>query len=330
MEFDEKHFTVWKMKTMATFIAHNLVDVCETPVASKLIEAERRRAEIAKKESISDSTSSISMDEESRGNSDVVAASSSTSMPLGARETQELLSSSKRAYGALITSLGIIQMKLVQHIVIGDAHGVWKVLLDTYERKSMATKVQSIEQLFHMKLFSNEGVNMYIARLAELERKLLEQEEKISSSIMLFVLLRGLSSEYDTLVTLLKMKENLSYDEAVDAIKNEEERMKVSMKHKNKSSFRSGSSNEESAQAVFSNPNSNCFTCHKSGHQMYDCPSNKGVKKCSRCRRLGHELSKCRATYRVKGENDTYAAIALEMKRKEEEEDQESDDEWGA
>ena len=166
-----------------------------------------------------------------------------------------------------------------------------------------------------MQLIRSESVSLYVSRLIAVDRKLQEQgEQPQSASILLFVLLRGLPSEFATVVTLLKMREKLTFDEAVEAIKNEEENMKM------------GSRKKKEETALFAAKGGasgfRCFTCNESGHVQYNCPQNGGKKPCTRCRRVGHVVAECRATMPSMEEA---ANFAFRMQREQEEED-----EWSA
>lgn len=202
------------------------------------------------------------------------------------QDEERLIALSKRAYGALISTLGSVQLRLCQHVVLGDAHGIWKVLLDNYERKSVATKVRLMEELFGIMLSRGESVGLYVARLTELQRKLADQDESISDSVLLFVLLRGVSRLYSTLVTLLKMNEKLTFEQAVEAIKNEEERKKME-RAAGEETIYSAAISEKGGE------DRRCHHCNEVGHLKFKCPK----LKCHRCKRTGHMASKCRAVH---------------------------------
>jgi len=62
-------------------------------------------------------------------------ASSSSSGSSGKRSGEEISSKSERAYAILLNLLDDEVIDLVAHVEAGDAHGVWTVLLETYETK---------------------------------------------------------------------------------------------------------------------------------------------------------------------------------------------------
>jgi hypothetical protein len=116
------------------------------------------------------------------------------------------------------------------------------------------------------------------------------KEREISGTMALFVLLRGVTSRFPTLVTLLKMREDLTFDAAVDALKNEEERQKADGSDDDRSGrggrayFVSGGGAKKETRR--------CHECGEVGHMKYSCPK----VECARCKRNGHLAANCRAT----------------------------------
>ena len=301
---NEAEFGLWKMKTLGQLMAYNLLDVCETNAACDILAEERVRAAAAKAEGkpVPRVTSSSSGSALSDDEADVKVTA-----------LEELKTASKRAYGALLGALNSDQLRMVQHVQTGDAHGVWSTLLAHYERKSVATRVGLIESLFNMKMESGESVNLYAARVTEMNRKLLEQEERISDTVLLFVLLRGLARRYDTIVALLKMKEKLVWIEVIEALKNEEERQKNTGEREEQANFahktgRGGAGSGGGGGGGGSGMT--CYTCGQPGHIKYHCPRNSSKKKCSRCHRVGHTVQECRAVTDAAASEET-ASLAL-------------------
>jgi hypothetical protein len=193
-----------------------------------------------------------------------------------------MIHKSHLAYGILIQSLQDEQLRLVQGVARGNAHGIWKILVDTYERKSMATRVQLLERLFGTQLKANESIAQYVARLTEIERKLRAQGEQVSESIMVYLLLKGLTASYTSIVQLMKMKDKIEFTETVEALKNEEERQATS------------NGGTQHANATERSLKKGCFTCGAHEHIKFDCPQNTNKKHCNKCRRIGHTSQECR------------------------------------
>jgi len=208
-------------------------------------------------------------------------------------ERDELIRKSQLAYGILMQSLQDEQLRLVQGVARGNAHGVWKILLETYERKSMATQVQLLERLFGMQVQKGETIAGYVARLTEIERRLRAQGEQVSEGIMVYMLLRGLPASYTSIVQLIKMKDKLEFVETVESLKNEEERQACAQP--------GGSSAQPRHQANGAETNSKrrCFTCGAVGHVKFNCPRNASKPKCQKCFRVGHESTECRGEWQA-------------------------------
>jgi Trp operon repressor len=262
VKFDGNDFSLWKMKMIGLLLAKDLLDVVINPVDSKVYT----------------SGSKLNKDE------------------------TELSRKSKKAYGVLLLALGPEQLRLVQQVVVGDANSIWKVLLDNYERKSMATRVQLYEILFSIKMMESESINLYVARLTELDVRLKQQQENLSEGVLLYILLKGLLGSYTTVVQLLKMNENLGFQDVVEKLRNEEERQKVSKKVgggyvpksngiDNQISLEASS---VSARTSASRSTYRCYTCGEKGHIKYDCPYNKSRERCDHCKRVGHSTSNCK------------------------------------
>jgi hypothetical protein len=204
---------------------------------------------------------------------------------------------SKRAYAALLAALGVEQLRLCEHVAFGDAHGVWRVLLATYERQSVATRVQLIERLLAMRLTRGEGVSLYVARLTDTVRKLAEQDESVGAATQLYVLLRGAQDVYPTVVALLRMREALTFDDAIDALKNEEERRKLAgdagtpLNEAHYARERGGGGG--GGERKKAKDTRRCYACGQTGHLKHACPSTE----CRRCLRRGHVAANCHATH---------------------------------
>jgi hypothetical protein len=304
-------FGLWKMQAYAVLLAHDLLDVVETDRASGAVKEEHMKRSAARAEQAAGAASSAAAEE------------SSASPPMS--KDKDIVRS-RRAYGALMLALGHTQLQLCQRVALGDAHGVWQVLLDTYDRKSVATRVQLIERLFSMEQGRSESVSVYVSRVTEVEQRLREQGEEVSGAILLYVLLRGVTRAYPTLVTLLKMKDALTFDEAVEAIKNEEERTKMDVRRENQS----GGGTDHTVYMARTEKSKTggderrCHECGDKGHLRNRCPQTV----CHRCERTGHVAANCRAVWkgdkkgaRKEGEDGFMAVTELTYRDDDEEED---------
>jgi hypothetical protein len=258
--FDGRDFGLWKMRAEGALMAADLLDTVESDAdgadSSELPQTPARHALQGKKmKEGNDQTQSVSKD----------------------RRRQ-------RAYGMLVQALQDEQLRLMSGVPRGDARALWRVLLDTYDRKSMAARVQLLEQLFAFVMTSGESVAAYAARLLELERRLKEQDESVSESILAYVLLRGLPERYASTVQWIKMQqEDAELKDIITIVRNEEERQQAGRAQRS-----------APAAAHAAHVEGACYTCGAPGHKKYDCPSNANQKKCSNCKRIGHTESECR------------------------------------
>ena len=305
------------MQAFAVFAAHDLLDVVETDCACAAIKEERDRSGATKREQAAHSAASGA----AAASAGAAASAQSPASPPVSKDKDVMRS--RRAYGALMMALKETQLLLVQHVPLGDAHGVWRVLLDNYDRKSVATRVQLIERFFSMEQARGERVAVYASRVTEVAHKLAEQGEKMSETIQLFVLLRGVTRTFPTLVTLLKMKEDLTLLDAIEAVKNEEERSKMDERRNGTDVMLFTREKEKSGGG---GDRRSCHECGEKGHLRHNCPK----VKCHRCDRNGHVAAKCKATWPAKKsekkeEEDDAAMFVMQQHLIEE-----SEDEWSA
>lgn len=291
--FDGKDFGLWKMRMEGLFMAHDILTVVETNVAELAIAAAtaggaptQSAAAAARSAVGGDSAVGGASHTRSQGGArPLMQDNSSLADQLVQDQREELIKKSHLAYGILIQSLKDEQLRLVQGVARGNAHGIWRILLETYERKSMATRVQLLERLFGTQLKANESMASYVARLTEIERRLRAQGEQVSESIMVYLLLKGLPSSYTSIVQLMKMREKLEFTETVEALKNEEERQNVT---------RSTEGNSTAHANAAEQLKKGCFSCGAHDHIKYNCPLHSKKKRCDKCHRIGHTAQECR------------------------------------
>src|SRR3984957_4945382 len=145
---------------------------------------------------------------------------SSSSGSSGKRSGEEISSKSERAYAILLNLLDDEVIDLVVHVEAGNAHGVWTVLLETYETKSTASLCYTLDQFMNIKFDDRrESFDVYKARFMNLLVALKEMGEVVSLAIQRYVILRGLPDTYDALVQSLKINDKLSMEETYIHIK---------------------------------------------------------------------------------------------------------------
>jgi len=292
IKFDSGNFGMWKMRIIALLISKGLLDaVLQHGNGCKCVQNERDGNEINNSDAENNNDSETAAAAKVNTSDTNTKKKKSHTVHQGIKKAKDNTVQSvsegkgKKAYGLLVLCLGVEQLRMIQQIAVGDAHGVWCILIDNYERKSMESQVVLYEQLFNLKIKEKEKITVFVARLIEIEIKLKQQyKENISDRMLMFILLRGLPHSFMSLVQLLKMNDDVTFEQAVEQLRNEEERQLSHPKIKEIALNYAASNQERTVK---------CWTCEKEGHSKFNCPQNINKTKCSICRKIGHNEEAC-------------------------------------
>jgi len=95
-----------------------------------------------------------------------------------------LKSKCEKAYAIVLNLLEDELIDLVSHVEPGNAHGVWSVLLETYEVKSTATLCHKLDLFMNIRFNpENESFDVYKCRYMKLLSELKEMNEIVSPAI---------------------------------------------------------------------------------------------------------------------------------------------------
>jgi hypothetical protein len=223
IKFDGKNFSLWKMKIMALLEAADLLDVVVNPIAENL-----PKSKIG-----------------SVGSIQSLAVTRAQKPDSSAEEIAQLEKKSRKAFAIIINCLQDEQLQLVVQVPRGNAHEVWNILTQRYERTTTASKAHTRDMLHKCKMSSNESFDGYLGRVTQLVISLTEMKEPVSDGEMMYVLYNGLPREYESVIQSLKVNDNIKYEEACRHIRDREETLKIKQETTN-----SEAASEEAANHV--------------------------------------------------------------------------------
>ena len=97
-----------------------------------------------------------------------------------------------------------------------DGPKAWAVMCDRYKSCERPCLKQLIEKLTNLKVIANENVIDYITWAKGLQSILREVDEKDSEPMLISNVLKGLTDDFDTLVTICKFTK---HEQNLDSIK---------------------------------------------------------------------------------------------------------------
>ncbi|KAK9727833.1 Zinc knuckle [Popillia japonica] len=131
-----------------------------------------------------------------------------------------------------------------------------KKLKDTFQRKSVISKIHYRRKLLTLKLKDDEKLEEYFARFDDIIRELECADEKLNETDKICHLLIGLDEKYDKVITAIEILNN---DIKLDFVKTRllDEELKFNMGQAN-------SKNENDVAFI-------CYRCNKPGHFAAQC-----------------------------------------------------------
>ena len=185
-----------------------------------------------------------------------------------------------KAYYALLMCVEGQPLSIVKQAKVGKSQEAWDLLKQFYEPTTNLRKFSLHRELSIAKMKGREDVASFILRIEGLQRSLGDMGEQISGQTMLQILLNGLSSEFDQLMTSMALlNADLDYESAKKTLLSHQERI-------NERKATNGIlTDSEGALVAF---RGKCYICHKIGHRASQCK-----QPCSVCGKLGHSANRC-------------------------------------
>jgi transposase InsO family protein/uncharacterized membrane protein YgcG len=201
-------FPLWKFNMMTLLRMHKLHDVVLQPHP-------RKRAAAAAAAAAGASSAAV-------GSASAMAAADDGAAAAAAAEVQSASDQlweerADRAFGMLVLCFTSPTLtSLARQVDAGDAHAVWMLLVNRYERKTDATQVATNKSLLSARMEEGEAVDAYVARLKTLVTLLADMGEPVGQGLQKHILLEGLPASFATLVGMLRWQQGkMTLDEIV-------------------------------------------------------------------------------------------------------------------
>jgi hypothetical protein len=317
-------FTQWKVKVESLFEVYGFTDILEEEV---IVQSSSSRVSFGP-------TPTPTKPSKKNSNNNNNNNSNSNSSSSTSTVEQDNKRKSHTAFTFLLLCLQPEQMRLIQHINKGDAHGVWHVLLEHYERKTLVCRLNLRRSFSNIRMLPDESIDSYISRFKQMVLKLNDDGEVLTATTTLATFIYGLPDEYDQIVDTIGMNQNITFEEACSFIKDKQDKMKLkksaigalyyvgdnsnknynskNSNHGNLQNISANSNNHSQNIDVNENNNNNsknmqtnynnnnnsnkrCYTCKQEGHAAYTCILNKDKVKCTTCHYVGgHTAETCK------------------------------------
>ena len=186
------------------------------------------------------------------------------------KQSEEVLKKkSNRAYGVLILTLSSEQLRLVMDVEEGDAHGIWKILLERYESKTTANKNYLRTLLQQCKMSASERFDTYLSKIQQIVTNLKLAGGTVSDDEILFILTKGLPEDYNAIIDTINSTPKITFERACELLRNKQETIYLHNK-------------QEKDQAQFVKQlyrKGNCNRCGKQGHYARECNENNETEQ---------------------------------------------------
>lgn len=160
------------------------------------------------------------------------------------------------------------------------AKEAWIQLEETYQAKSNARKLQLRQELAQLKMEQSEPLTKYVGRAKELQAQLGAAGHVVGDGELVWYVLAGLPSGYETIVTVLENSaEELTPDGILPKLLQVEQRQRQKTEASGMALSAKTAKFGEVGNQAYSGGGPVCWCCGEKGHVKRNCPKRGGQQR---------------------------------------------------